>query len=64
MPLKAMPMVAFGRSNFFPLQSNAQNYERRMPVDIYSLRIADEMLGRQTEWPYPTWTTFISESRA
>jgi hypothetical protein len=29
---KAVPIVAFGRSDLFPLQSNAQNYERRMPV--------------------------------
>ena len=29
------------------------------PWDIYSLRAADEMFDRQTEWPYTTWTTFI-----
>ncbi len=39
------PVKAFGRSDHFPDQSNAENYQSACPWDIYSLRIADEMVG-------------------
>jgi hypothetical protein len=41
----AMPGKEFGRSDYFPDQSNTENYQSACPWDIYSLRIADEMVG-------------------
>jgi hypothetical protein len=51
--------VTFARSKVMPRITKGA-----WPGDIYSLHVADEMFEGQTEWPYTTWTTFISESRA
>jgi uncharacterized protein YbjT (DUF2867 family) len=51
---KAAPIVAFSLGDLFSLQSNARITKGACPWDIYSLSVADEMLGRQTEWPSKT----------
>src|SRR5205809_202381 len=61
---KAVPIAEFWPGDLFALQSNTRITKGACPWDIYSLRIADEMVGGQTEWPSKTWTTFTSESRA
>ena len=58
------PIAAFGLVTFSRSKVTLRITKGACPWDIYSLRVADEMFDRQTEWPYPTWTTFISESRA
>jgi len=52
--VKAAPIKAFGRSDLFLVQSNVENYQSACPWDIYSPRIADEMVRCQTEWPETT----------
>ena len=52
--LKAAPIKAFSLGDYFSDQSNVENYQSACPWDIYSLRIADEMVGWQTEWPEKT----------
>jgi hypothetical protein len=48
---KAAPIMAFRRGDLLLLQSNGKITKGACPWDIYSLRLADEMVERQTEWP-------------
>jgi len=41
---KAAPIKAFRGSDLFPLQSNGRITKGACPWDIYSLRVADEMV--------------------
>jgi len=49
--VKSRVHQGFQRGDFFFDQSNVENYQSACPWDIYSLCVADEMVGRQKKWP-------------